>query len=981
MGKKKTLATDDQADASAKKRRVLKKTTSEVAGERCIVCNQDVCACPHEILKLKHVPEAKHRGEYWMRLLWKKPDDAIDEDAPEEPHLYCSLCTQFLGKNNVKAARGNAVMSTGAGMRVTKSTGVDDIKAHVGNPKGNHHRAVDALTEQREKESQASAADGDAGAGGETLASKDQRSEARRPIVVPDGLMNLAVLCYAALMLPLSAQAFEKLARVVGLIGANLGVNQRYQTTYFFSELLLSLDVIIWESMICAFKAASQFTLHLDGADDYLLLRVVLISPSFMTTSMFWQARKMSGKCSEAVWQSVLKAFTVLQHSALDSWYTITEAEFLGKLCALVADGASELGVRYRGKMCEAAKPGANLFHKMQSRRDELVGESEPPLLGYWCASHRIDLAPAAADKKHSYTTTLLSFFRSLTGHIMFSGRARGILEFLAKALFDEGGVNEDSTSRSLASLYRAPTRWLSDAKPSRSFVSRISDFILYVRELEEEKKKVHKDLGAQWAVHLKDIRFYVVMPGISDMLQIVEDFNHKSQPGKTTMEDVSEQLQLCIDRLEDLCLRVKSEENGQRPCEFVKLIMDFHNNSHEREVPCNSSQLAKVLSKMEVQVRKDKGTQKTTRIAIYTVNYKVSGASKKHEVCMLVTPENMKEAIASLKVYGNELMADLSRRFVGTYITTDLMVLFAVDVDAKSKDFELPPPVVKRVAKFFKVEEAVYGAAVVKLQEQKSSIVDSVKEELWQKAGGPAKKLTLSDVWPKVLTMVQANATLQEQTWPAQWSLKLALVLKTSNAIVEGDASVKRLLKDVMTGHGKPHTVDCRMRLIRHGPKLSSKSLLTDELLVNGVKEFLLTDRYLNSSGQKSAPESLSEEHKAMLALAKRKPLEDPVADGPVTFKSAADHSVAGLTGDFELVTDALTTAGDSKAFDDMLDSLEASFAEDPSGSSLGLAVLAPPPKKTKKGTESKTAEAAAADHDDESEEEKDGEDDKSQG
>ena len=72
MGKKKTLATDDQADASAKKRRVLKKTTSEVAGERCIVCNQDVCACPHEILKLKHMPEAKHRGENWMRLLWKK---------------------------------------------------------------------------------------------------------------------------------------------------------------------------------------------------------------------------------------------------------------------------------------------------------------------------------------------------------------------------------------------------------------------------------------------------------------------------------------------------------------------------------------------------------------------------------------------------------------------------------------------------------------------------------------------------------------------------------------------------------------------------------------------------------------------------------------------------------------------------------------------------------------------------------------------
>ena len=112
---------------------------------------------------------------------------------------------------------------------------------------------------------------------------------------------------------------------------------------------------------------------------------------------------------------------------------------------------------------------------------------------------------------------------------------------------------------------------------------------------------------------------------------------------------------------------------------------------------------------------------------------------------------------------------------------------------------------------------------------------------------------------------------------------------------------------KDVMTGHGKPHTVDCRLRLLRHGPKLSSKSLHTADLLVNGVKEFLLTDRCLNSSGQKSAPESLSAEHKAKLAIAKRRPLEDPVADGPVTFKSAADHSVAGSSDDFEVVVDAL--------------------------------------------------------------------------
>lgn len=300
-------------------------------------------------------------------------------------------------------------------------------------------------------------------------------------------------------------------------------------------------------------------------------------------------------------------------------------------------------------------------------------------------------------------------------------------------------------------------------------------------------------------------------------------------------------------------------------------------------------------------------------------------------------------------RYHGNALNANLAKRFVGTYIANDLVVLFAVEVDAKGKDFELPAAIVKRVAKFFAQEEAAYGTAAIKLHEQKSSMMDAIQHEYWQNKSASQKQMRLEDVWPKVLILVKESPTLQAQTWPAQWSLKVALTLKTSNAIIEGDANVKRQLKEVMTGHGKPQTIDCRMRAMRHGPKLGQKSLHTDDLLVKGVKEFLLTDRYLNSSGEKAHPEHLRDEHKANISLAKKKPGDDVASDGLVRFRSAEDHSVVGgSSSNFEIISQVLVNAADAKEFDEMVNSVEAAFKLDSAGSSLKLDVLAPVKKKT---------------------------------
>ena len=194
----------------------------------------------------------------------------------------------------------------------------------------------------------------------------------------------------------------------------------------------------------------------------------------------------------------------------------------------------------------------------------------------------------------------------------------------------------------------------------------------LYALELSMEKKKEHAMLGEKWKAQMGDVRFWIVLPGILDMLLILNGFNTATQPGSTTLERASEQLQLCIEKLEDNTLRTRSEANGQKPSKAVALILDFHENSHKKNVSENATQLEKVLAKMNDEVRKEKKTGAVTRLAVFPVKYtsKAKGEGRKHhttEVVMPITSETLKESVSVLYAYGNCLMRELGRRHEGS--------------------------------------------------------------------------------------------------------------------------------------------------------------------------------------------------------------------------------------------------------------------------------------------------------------------------
>ena len=937
-------STTSRAKRRPMKPRELKKTQSEAHGFKCIVCDKDERVCPASVRKLKHFEEAKYEdidgtSKYWMRF--------------SEGKLTCVLCTTFLGKNGVKKARGNAKLAT-EGLLVTDKLDKSDLRGHIGKKgedgekKSDHYRAYDALMATKASVD----GDGEGPADDDDNEGPDTRAKERNKIIVDKRLMNLVVLAYVVMALPLSASCYAAIAKVAAVIGADIPKNL-YIDHHFFSELLISLNLVLWESAIQAFKGSHCITIHIDGAGSHLLIRVGILGSGYTVLRLFWQARHLASKNAEAVWNALRNAFTQLPHKRLSSWYKISEEEWLRKVVALISDGASEMGVRRGGKCLESAAEGDNVLFKLQSRFTEVLGLSAGKILGFWCTNHRIDIVAGKPEKEIAYVARLLSFFRSIVGHVMGSSRAQGILEYLAKLVFEEDGEYEHTSSRSLASIHRAPTRWLSDAAPLKAILSRITELALYLYTLTLEKKKHYQELGKSLYQDMSDIRFYICLPAIADMLAIINDFNVCNQPTAVTLAQAAESLEILMDRLDDTSLRTRTDANGQKPSQAVATVLKFFDNKHEREVSCRSSELEKMLARIDVEIRQDKKTKEVTRVAVLKCAYKQGGESKTLKIAMQVDSEKMKESFGVIYAFGRSLMRDLGRRFAGTSVVTDLLLLFKIDCDVRGEGFAFPKDAVKRVAGFFTTAAKDFEHALSKLHEIKGSVLMDIKVRKSMSVGKPVatKDLIALDVWPKVLEVADASQELTQQSAAAKRALHVLLTLAPTNAATERDAGLKRMLEDIMHGVGAPSTVDQRMRVVASGPSPRSRDLLCEPVLVAGAREFLLsTDRYLKDRGPRQERGRLSDEHKAGIQTAKKKPLEDVMHEDPVGCPVVDLPSAAVQEGEGEYECVTVTDIGETKVAD-LLGDLDEVFARDETGRSSGMEALQKPARGKKDG------------------------------
>ena len=357
----------------------------------------------------------------------------------------------------------------------------------------------------------------------------------------------MALMAYTGMKMPLSQANYETIAWLCKNTGST--VTPRYQDHHFFKDYLHSMNTVMWEDQVRFFKSQQQIGLFIDIADSYLLIRISGLDSNYKLKSMFWQAREMATKSAQTIYKAILHAFTQKPKGVSDE-FTITEEEFFEKLSFLNADGASENGVRRAGKGVEFAVPGKNVLHYLQERRHQLFPNGRK-ILGWWCVNHMLDIISARPEKDIAWIAVILTVLRSIIGHISGSSRAQGLLKWLHDMIEEHGA---DGHSKGLASAHYAPHRWISSAQPLKKLCEHIFDLVVYLQTLSYENRKTLSGYGEDMLKIVMDIKFVIVLPGLLDILSIMDTFNKSVQPRGTTAGKNADQISLVKNNCMILC-------------------------------------------------------------------------------------------------------------------------------------------------------------------------------------------------------------------------------------------------------------------------------------------------------------------------------------------------------------------------------------------------------------------------------------------
>lgn len=195
----------------------------------------------------------------------------------------------------------------------------------------------------------------------------------------------------------------------------------------------------------------------------------------------------------------------------------LTREQVGQKLTALTADGAAVMGTGRNGGPVHEPKPGQNLASALQDLKTEFGGEK---LVVVWCASHRMDLI-AKRIESQEYVGSLMRTLRRMATHIQTSSLAQGYLRALHKAL-------DADVASAAETVSFAPQRFVSHAAPSSALVKSFPELLQYLAYL----LKNGDDHQRSWAtaVDAKDLKMWLVLAGIADMLAVLHKANLSTQ-------------------------------------------------------------------------------------------------------------------------------------------------------------------------------------------------------------------------------------------------------------------------------------------------------------------------------------------------------------------------------------------------------------------------------------------------------------------
>ena len=113
-----------------------------------------------------------------------------------------------------------------------------------------------------------------------------------------------------------------------------------------------------------------------------------------------------------------------------------------------------------------------------------------------------------------------------------------------------------------------------------QSLDTRLPDLLLHIVLQSLDSEKSVRARADEWLKRITDIRFFGVMPGILDMLEVLDAFNKATQPAGTSFEQVTMEVALFENRMLDLLLRRGSFEQGLKESRILADASDCSTGS-----------------------------------------------------------------------------------------------------------------------------------------------------------------------------------------------------------------------------------------------------------------------------------------------------------------------------------------------------------------------------------------------------------------
>lgn len=265
----------------------------------------------------------------------------------------------------------------------------------------------------------------------------------------------------------------------------------------------------------------------------------------------------------------------------------------------------------------------------------------------------------------------------------------------------------------------------------------------------------------------------------------------------------------------------------------------------------------------------------------IYTVLFKdrvvdVAGALiKRKTIEMNFDGDILQESIAILRKYARVLHDDLDKRFVNTGLVDDGIKAFSLEYD-HTRDAE-PTDSLERLAKHFDVDFREFHRSWEFLQHEKETFVKDALHGCVI-SGASRAGLRPTVVWPKILCNLDCNPESLSKAEIAKNALEEFLLIEPTNASVERDANVVRLIREATGNAAEPDLLDSRVRMKIEGPEINkviyspNGKLDWHPLLREAAKDFLVDARVMTGTTAGLQRGSYTQDHKANIAAGRKR-------------------------------------------------------------------------------------------------------------